>query len=138
MTSLIANNDINRLAFRIYRRHLLRWTLEGPAGSYADVKLSRLICAALRDAKGNPAWVGDEFEERYFEARDIARRRLAKSTGGEYPSVDERIADAIDALNRFFARIAGKTRTVPQERYAEVNLGDARFESDQLAEVEIA
>ena len=115
--NLITNNKINRLVFKIYRRHLIIGTLDRPAGRYADKKLSRLICSALRVAKGSPKWHGDLFEDYYFRAMEIARKGLARSTGGEYPSVDETIATPIEKLNQNIERWGKRDAKYEAQRF---------------------
>lgn len=115
--NLIENNSINRLAFKIFRRHLIYGTLDRPAGRYADRKISRLIFAALRVAKGSPQWHGDLFEDFYFRAMEIARKGLARSTGGEYPSVDETIATTINKLNQNIERWGKRDAKYEAQRF---------------------
>lgn len=100
MKQLIPNTAINRLAVRIWRKHLVRWTLDTPTGAYADRKVSRLICSAIRDAKGDPSFVGDDFERLFFKAQYIAKA-CAATRLGSYGGMttEDIITSVIESLN---------------------------------------
>lgn len=81
-TLLIENSNINRLAIKIWRRHLLDPNDDTRAGRYADRFVSRLIIKALRAAKGDDSWVGDDFEKVFFKAYNAARMDACQAVNG--------------------------------------------------------
>lgn len=67
---LIENNNVNRLAFLIWAKHIDKREYDSHAWQYVDRKVSRLICRAIR--KLAPDLVGYKFEWTYTVARGTA------------------------------------------------------------------
>ena len=72
--TLIENNEINRWTLRIWRKHILRCTLDTIAGEAIDNRVGRMICRAIR--KRAPKLIGDRFETLYWDTYRLAREEM--------------------------------------------------------------